>query len=117
MKPKIFPLLFSLLFILNTFSVNAQAPNHYIADGYTSEGIYYMVYEEETTIAQNRAVGDTIEVTRKFYYTAIIKPPTTRTYTEQLNGITYTGTIKLMALEYENENTIAVYKGTLTAIN
>ena len=117
MKLKIFPLLFSLFFILNTFSVNAQVPNRYIADGYTSEGIYYMVYEEETNNVQNRAVGDTIEVTRKFYYTAVIKPPATRTYTEQLNGITYTGTLKLTIIDYEGENTIAYYKGTLTAIN
>ncbi|MBQ9140876.1 MAG: hypothetical protein IJX63_03680 [Lachnospiraceae bacterium] len=93
MKTKIFPLLFSLFFILNTFSVNAQVSNHYITDGYTPEGVYYMVYEEETNNAQSRAIGDTIEVTRKFYYTAVIKPPATRTYTEKINGITYTGTI------------------------
>lgn len=33
------------------------------------------------------------------------------------DGVYYTGILKLYAFTYENGNTIAVYKGSLTAVN
>ncbi|MBR4085363.1 MAG: hypothetical protein IKK33_13905 [Lachnospiraceae bacterium] len=104
-----------LLSTLLSFPVHASE-NTMISDGYTSNGIYYTVYELETDTISSRAVGDTIEVLREFHYSGIIAPPSPVTWTEIHNGITYTGSLKLYNFYIKDGNTIAAYKGTLTAI-
>ena len=95
----------------------AQGINRNVGDGYTSDGVYYTVYELQTVVDEERAVGDKITVIREFQFSGIIQPPTEKKYTEYINGICYTGVLKLYAFTYENGNTIAAYKGTLTAVN
>lgn len=107
----------SALILCLVLSLSAQAAeNTTIATGYTSDNIYYTVYDIETTEIIHRAVGDTIDVVREFHYSGIITPPSQKIWSEVHNSITYTGTLKLYNFTYKNGNTIAYYKGTLTAI-
>lgn len=97
---------------LNTIESKSQ-----VNDGYTLDGVYYIVYESETYTNTTYAIGDTISVIRTFRFNGIIKPPSTKAYSETINNITYTGMLTLNSFTFEGENTIAVYQGTLTAIN
>lgn len=104
-----------LLFTFLSLPVQA-AEDNLISGGYTPEGIYYTVYELEPESNSTFSIGDTIYVYREFHYTGIITPPSPVTWTEIHNGITYTGSLKLYSVDFENNTTIACYKGTLVAI-
>lgn len=117
MKKISIPLLSIFLTLLFSIPVRAMEPKAPIYEGYTSEGIYYEVYDIETNVAQERAAGDTIDVIREFRFEGIIIPPSTRNWSEQVNGTSYSGTLKLYRCSYDNNTTIAYYQGTLTAIN
>lgn len=105
--------------LLLSISLTSYAQEQYtiINNGYTSNGIYYTVYELDTLLNSERVVGDKITVTREFQFSGIIQPSSEQNYTEYVNGVCYTGILTLYAFTYENGNTLAVYKGTLTAIN
>lgn len=80
---KVLTTLFSIILSFTlTLSVNAEEKKP-IGNGYTTEGVYYVVYDIET--AQN--------IQRS------------------------TGTLTLLTFSVSGQNTIAYYKGTLTAIN
>lgn len=117
MKKTLFFLLCTFLFLHFSLPVKAQVHDTYIGDGYTTEGIHYTIYNLETESSTQRAVGDTIDVTRQFVFEGTIQPALTRTYTEKIGTVTYTGTLKLSYFYPENGYTYATYKGTLTAIN
>lgn len=117
MKKAFFVLLCTFLFLQLSLPVKAQEQYAYIDESYTTEGIHYTIYEIETGSTAQRAVGDTMDVIRQFIFEGILQPPSTKIYSERIGTITYTGTLKLYAFSFENGNTIATYKGTLTAIN
>lgn len=117
MKKISIPLLSIILTLLFSIQVQAMEPKSPIYEGFTSEGIYYEVYNIETNVTQERAAGDTIDVIREFRFEGIIVPPSTQNWAEQINGTSYSGTLKLYRCSYDNNNTIAYYRGTLTAIN
>lgn len=107
----------SIFMLCSFLSLPVHATEHVsVSDGYTSDGIYYTVYDVETTTIDSRAIGDTINVVREFHYSGIITPPSQVTWTEVNKSITYTGTLKLYNFSFINGNTVAYYKGTLTAI-
>ena len=105
-----------LIFLFSPLTVNA-APQ--VNTGYTSEGIHYTVYELETTFSDTTVftAGQTMEVVREFQFATILIPPSTKSYSEFYNGVTYTGTLTLSNFKYKNGYTIAIYTGTLTAVN
>lgn len=117
MKKISIPLLSIILTLLFSIQVQAMEPKSPIYEGYTSEGIYYEVYDTETSVSLERAVGDTVNVIREFRFSGIIVPPSTRIWYENISGTDYSGTLKLYNYSYENNTTIAYYRGTLTAIN
>lgn len=117
MKKISIPLLCIFLTLLFSIQVQAMESKVSIYEGYTSEGIYYEVYDIETNVAQERAAGDTIDVIREIRFNGIVTPPSTQTWQESISGTYYTGTLKLYRCSYENNTTIAYYRGTLTAIN
>jgi len=116
MKKILILLLCTFTFMYMPLPAQAQSQHDYINEGYTTDGMYYTVYEIET-LNTTRAVGDTVEVTRQFVYGGIYQPPLTQVYTEKVGAITYTGTLKLAYFYHENGHTYGVYRGTLTAIN
>lgn len=111
----------TLLSIVTAFllslPVQAAESDAIVSEGYTPDGTRYAVYDIETNINQERTIGDTVDVIRKFQYSGTIAPPSTKTWSENINGTTYSGTLKLYNCSYENNTTIAYYRGTLTAIN
>lgn len=117
MKKITIPLLSLILTLLFSIPAQAMEPESPIYEGYTSEGIYYEVYDIETNTAQERAAGDTIDVIREVRFNGIITPPSTQTWQESISGTFYTGTLKLYRCSYDNNTTIAYYRGTLTAVN
>ena len=109
---KTYYLLSVLAFIL-ALSVPVQASENsmpVITSGYTENGIYYEVYGQ--TFLQPRS--DSISVTRQVIYENIINPERQIFWKESINGVTYTGTLKLTQVMHDIDKTIAIYKGTLT---
>lgn len=49
--------------------------------------------------------------------TTLFAPNNQISWNETQNGITYVGTLTLLTFSVSGQNTIAYYKGTLTAIN
>lgn len=117
MKKISIPLLSIFVALLLSFPVHAEEPDSIIYEDYTSDGIYYVVCDIETDINQERTVGDTVDVIREFRFNGTVVPPSTQLWFEKINGTDYSGTLKLYNCSYENNTTIAYYRGTLTAIN
>lgn len=117
MKKISISLLSIILTLLFSIQVQAMEPDSPIYEGYTSEDIYYVVYDIETNVTQERAAGDIIDVIRVFRFDGIIVPPSTQMWQENISGTSYSGTLKLYNYSYDNNTTIAYYRGTLTAIN
>lgn len=103
--------------LLLSFPVHAAEPDAVIDEGYTSNGIHYVVYDIETHMNQERVIGNTVDVIREVHFSGIIVPSSTQLWFENINGTDYSGTLKLYNCSYENNTTIAYYRGTLTAIN
>lgn len=118
MKKKLFPSLFLTLFLILSQSANAMGYTP-ITNGYTDSGVYYEVYEIETTTLSNNtyAITSSIAVSRQLQFQGIIVPPRTMDYVEVIHGITYRGIITLSRFTYEDNNTIALYTGLLTEVN
>lgn len=110
------PILCIIFFFMLPLSANAQEPDKKLSEGYTEDGIYYAIYEVETEDTSTaRAAGDTLEVTRKIIYSGIVQPPAQREYEETINGYKYVGILYLYSYSFEDGNTHAYFKGTLTA--
>ena len=87
-----------------------------IITGYTKDGIYYeavTLEEHEDTYASTR--GKILNVTKEFTYSGIITPSSSLSWTESSGGVTYSGTLYLQSFYYNNNKTVATYKGTLYA--
>lgn len=97
-------------FILGT-NVCAQENSMMISNGYTENGIYYEVYGT----LPNTNLRGTIEVSREIIYNGKIKPSATITWTENIDGIKYSGTLTLKKFLYNatSNKTIATYSGIL----
>lgn len=117
MKKLIVTMLCAAVLLSTPIYAGAQEIKRSVGEGYTSAGVYYTVYELQTVAEEERAVGDKITAIREFQFSGIIQPPAEKNYTEYIDGICYSGVLKLYAFTYENGNTMAVYKGTLTAVN
>lgn len=103
------------MLLINIFSFPIQEEN-YVACGYTSDGIYYEVYElhpinEPYTYLLSSEDDVIIGVT----YSDIITPPQTYNYSSIKNSITYSGTLYLFRVKYDNGKTYAYYRGTVYA--
>lgn len=110
MKKLYTPLL--TIFLLLSLSINAHAaenPDSLITNGYTKEGIYYEVHGEVSL----PYASDSITVTRQVTYEGKVTPESQISWTESIDGIICTGTLKLTQFSYRNNKTVAVYRGTL----
>ena len=114
MKKTITYLMLSFCLLLIT-PIHMNAENSAIT-GYTADGIYYEVTYSDTdytSVISSR--GSAIYVTREITYNTIITPNVSLSWSERINDTIYSGTLKLQSFYYENEKTVATYKGTLIA--
>ena len=93
---------------LNTHAQNLSLP--LVTYGITEEGISYQVYGETLSTTSN-----SVTVTRSIVYNGNVSPSTSLSWTENIDGYTYSGTLRLTRSTYnESTNkTTAVYYGTL----
>lgn len=108
---KTYHLLLIIAFIL-TLSIPVQASENFlpqITSGYTDDGIYYEVYGQ--TSVQSRS--DSISVARQVVYEGRVNPEKQIFWQETIDGVAYTGTLKLAQIIYGKNKTIAVYEGIL----
>ena len=61
--------------------------------------------------------GSGITVTREKIYGGIVIPDSSIGFTEIEDGVTYSGTLYLVSYRHTKSQTIAIYQGTLTAVN
>lgn len=112
---RIYSLLFASILILS-LSVSVHAEASYfplITSGYTEDGTFYEVHGE---ICSQHST-DSQYVTRYVTYSGKVTVPAQLDWTENINGVNYTGTLSLIRYSYNKiENkTNATYAGTLTA--
>lgn len=50
-------------------------------------------------------------------YDEIILPPSTYFYAGSINGVDYSGTLRLIQYSFQNGQTLATYQGTVYAVN
>lgn len=121
MKKRIAAGLLSLVLILSsTLVVYAnEAEKGFLYSGYTTEGVYYEVYETVTeyTIDELRTARASMYVERSVVYTGTdIVPPRTVDWEEVIGGVTYKGTLSLFSVknDYVNNKTTCKYVGYLS---
>lgn len=109
---------FYSLVLTITLALSLSLPVHaetdqlpFIKSGYTEEGIYYEVHGE--ALSQYRSISQT--VTRQVTYEGDVTPPKQLLWEETIHGITYTGTLQLTTSIYTKGQTIASYRGVITA--
>ena len=105
---------FLMTFILTvslSIVAHAQGDEDYLRNGYTSEGIYYEVFGEQI----NPNIKGIISVERQIIYNGKITPTSTLEWKEEIDGVSYSGTLKLVFYTYNTtqNTTIAWYSGTL----
>ncbi|MBQ8247591.1 MAG: hypothetical protein IJZ42_10705 [Lachnospiraceae bacterium] len=111
-KPKkiINCLIIGLLFFANSINVFANEIEKLpIKTGYLDEGTYYEVYSNEFELCADAEKSVQIKVT----YEQISKPQETLSWTEEIDGYTYTGVLNLTSYSFIGNKTIAIYQGTL----
>lgn len=90
----------------------------FIESGYTSEGIYYEVYDIPLSDGELLLNTSTQKyVSREIIFQAILIPPTTITQSITEDGITYSGQLRLFSYYQDSEKTYATYKGYLYPTN
>ena len=112
---KIISLISTLLLICSiTSSVEAQENLQKVGEGYTTDGVYYEVFavdDEDISLC-----ATSISVTRQMKYNGIVTPSAQISWEEEINGVNYTGVLKLSSYAQSSGQTIATYKGTLYAV-
>lgn len=90
---------------------HAQGNEDYLRNGYTNEGIYYEVFGEQI----NPNIKGVISVERQIVYSGKITPNSTLEWREEIDGISYHGTLNLVFYTYNKtqNTTTAWYSGTL----
>ncbi|MCD8325627.1 MAG: hypothetical protein LUC90_02755 [Lachnospiraceae bacterium] len=110
----IMPLLMLCLFPSLT-TVHAQDLKKEIVSEYTAENSSLIIEEVLEIETSYNADSDSIYVTRRLTYEGYVTPPLELECTETIDGITYTGTLKLRSYSRTDNTTVAVYVGTLNA--
>ena len=106
-------LLTLLIILLSTFPLSVHAQNisaPFITYGTTEEGVTYQIYGEILSTTAN-----SVTVTRSIVYDGNVTPTLTLSWTENIDGSSYSGTLRLINSRYnESANqTTATYYGTL----
>ena len=110
---KITPIFILCMILLLCIPVYAKEASTIIT-GYTENGIYYEVVTLEEHIDTYMTTrGKALNVTKEFTYNGIITPSSTISWTESSGSITYSGILNLQSFYYNNNKTVATYKGTL----
>lgn len=95
--------------ILLTSSLPVLAVNNVIQ---TEEFICY--FDEECYVEENILYyANSLVVTKKITFEGTVTPGRTIEHMQTRDGITYRGTLSLISCQYQDNKTIAVYKGTL----
>lgn len=86
-----------------------------IEEGYTPGGVYYEVYDEYTYESLNRTLLSKEVSRRVVYYSATIDYPTSISWTETIDGLSYSGTLKytVMVRNPEKDTTSVWYNGII----
>ncbi|MCD7751428.1 MAG: hypothetical protein LUG56_05270 [Lachnospiraceae bacterium] len=104
-----------MIMALNFTSVCAQSKDIITGSVVIAENIYdgeFDVQEQEKATSVTVSLTSAY-VTRKVTYSKRITPPTEMSWTETLNGYTYSGVLKLRSYYYEGDETVATYVGSL----
>lgn len=83
--------------------------NKILVSGYTEEGVFYEVHGEEVIAFYSTSV--TVE--RTIVYYGNVSPQRTIDWTEEIDGVTYSGTLFLKKIYSTSGKTTATYQGTL----
>ena len=117
MRKYLFISLCTIFCLLFSLPVNAQEANRKIGEDYTTDGIHYTIYEEETTQILTRSVASSLYVSRNFVFDEYTIPPRQVEHHEINNGILYVGTLKLCSYRFSNNKYTANYQGTIYRIS
>ena len=98
------------LFLSIPVSANTDIPP---ITGYTAEGIYYEAVTINCSSYNTYASPHSITSTKEFTYSGTIIPSSTLSWTEIIDGNTYSGTLYLQSYYHFNSKTVATYKGTI----
>lgn len=82
---------------------------------YTEAEIYYEAITLDTFSVISLKNSDMMNVTKQITYDGIISPPSSISWEEKIDGITYSGTLYLQSFYQQQSKTVATYKGTLYA--
>jgi len=83
--------------------------------GYTAEGIYYEAVTLEMKSYSTYGTAYAISLTEEITYKGMIIPNDTISWTEIINGDTYSGMLYLQYFYHYDNTTVAVYTGTIYA--
>ena len=102
-----------LTFLLFSYPLNISAQDissSLVTYGITEEGISYQMYGEILSTTAN-----SITVTKRIVYNGEITPSASLSWTEKIDGISYSGTLRLMSFNYDpsTNQTTTTYYGTL----
>lgn len=101
----------SIIVSSGLFIQNENVPT---AIGYTDTGVYYeIVVQQEPTNEYSINVSDEISTTLVVSFDGVVEPPRTWTYTKDINGNVYSGTLRIHYYEVVNGKTTAEYRGKL----
>lgn len=112
---KFTPLIMLCMCLLLSNPVYAYSDTSTIV-GYTKDGIFY----EAITLEMNSSLSlygnaDIVTLTKEITFTGMVTPNESLSWTETINGTTYSGTMYLQNYYYYAGETVATYKGTLYA--
>lgn len=95
-------------------SVYAKSTLEQIDAGYTTEQVYYEVFEIGNDDQDIEVVSTTSrQVTRQVTFYGIVSPPKEWSCREYISGSYYSGTLTLSGYKMTSGKTIATYEGTL----
>ncbi len=105
--------LLMLCMISTLFTVHAQDPKKEVVNEYTAVDSSLIIEEVLAVETSYSTDSDSIYVTRKLTYEGYVTPPLEMEWIETIDGVTYTGTLKLRSYSRTDNSTVAVYVGTL----
>ena len=103
-----------MLSVMVLSSINIKSENTPVTTGYIDTGVYFEVYEQQKSAnGYSINVSNEIPITLVVSFDGVVDPPRTWTYTKDINGNLYSGTLRIHYYEVVNSKTTAEYRGTL----
>lgn len=94
-------------------SISVMAQETLFRSGYTDEGIYYELYFSIVNKEVSSCAEGVKHVTVQLTYNYNTFPPATLSWTEEIDGESYTGNLNLETYIFNGSKIIATYSGNL----